>query len=277
MITLRKLVRFIHLLLLIILGVLITLVLWVPRRLRLASMDTVLVVAGWWFRRILGALGARVRVVGDISHRPGMWISNHISWLDIVVIGSRAPVHFVSKSEVARWPVIGFLARESGTLFLRRGANESGQLVRAMSERIQEGHGVLFFPEGTTGAGHFLRRFHPRLFAAAIDLNQPVVPLAIRYESETQPHPTVPYLDEQSLMANLWQVLGEKRLDITLFAPEPITDIGDQRRVLAEHSREVIREAMGLEAPALPPESVSARRRSKGGQLHPPPEVTEDQ
>ena len=263
MITLRRLVRFVYLLLLILLGVLLTLALWVPRRLGLVSMDAVLRVAGWWFRRILGSLGARVRVEGEISQRAGMWISNHISWLDIVVIGSRAPVHFVSKSEVARWPVIGFLARESGTLFLRRGANESGQLVRAMSQRIQEGHGVLFFPEGTTGPGNYLRRFHPRLFAAAIELDQPVVPLAIRYDSEQQPHPAVPYLDDQNLLANLWHVLGEKRLNITLFAPEPIVDIGNQRRELAERSREVIRASLGLEAPALPPESAAARRRSK--------------
>lgn len=263
MITLRRLVRFVQLVFLVILGVLITVVLWTPRKLGLTSMDTVLSVAGWWFRRILGALGARVHVEGEVSHRAGMWISNHISWLDIIVIGSQAPVHFVSKSEVARWPIIGFLARQSGTLFLRRGANESGQLVRAMSQRIQEGHGVLFFPEGTTGPGHYLRRFHPRLFAAAIELEQPVVPLAIRYDSAQQPHPTVPYTDGQTLLENLWQVLGEKKLDITLVAPEPIENIGTQRRELAERSREVIREGLGLPAPALPPASAPARRRSK--------------
>ncbi|TGG92109.1 1-acyl-sn-glycerol-3-phosphate acyltransferase [Natronospirillum operosum] len=262
MILLRRLVRFVIFAVLVVLGLLLTLGLWLPRRLGISSMDTTLKVAAWWYRRLLGTMNAHVHVVGSIEPRKGMWICNHISWLDIVVIGSQAPVHFVSKAEVRRWPVIGFLAAQAGTLFIRRGGGESSQLAQAMSERMREGHGVIFFPEGTTGPGHYLRRFHPRLFSTAIALEQPVIPLAIRYDHEPQPHPSVPYTDGQTLLGNLWQLLGEKRLDITLFAPEPITRIGSQRRELAEYSREVIRESLGLEAPALPPESVQSRRKA---------------
>lgn len=263
MILLRRTYRLLKMLLLLLLGVILASSLWLPRRLGLAGDRAVLAVAGWWYRRLLGAMQAHVHVEGKIEYRAGMWISNHVSWLDIVVIGSRAPVHFVSKAEVRNWPLIGFLAAQAGTLFIRRGANESGLLARIMENRMQAGHAILFFPEGTTGQGHFLRRFHPRLFAAAIELNQPLTPLAVRYEHDPQPHPAVPYTDGQNLFTNLWGLLGLKRLDITLIAPPVITELGNQRRELADRSREVIRESLGLPAPALPPESVRTARRSR--------------
>lgn len=263
MVQLRRVRRLTQMAFLLVLGVLITLVLWLPRRVGMIRDPGVLAIAGWWYRRLLGAMGAHVRVQGDIQHRAGMWISNHISWLDIVVIGSRAPVHFVSKSEVRQWPLIGFLAEQAGTLFIRRGANESGELTRIMQQRMQAGHAILFFPEGTTGHGDYLRRFHPRLFAAAIELGQPITPLAVRYEHDPQPHPGVPYTNGQNLLTNLWGLLGLKRLDITLIAPSAIALQEDQRRALADRSREVIRESLNLPAPALPPESVKTLRRGK--------------
>lgn len=263
MIAIRRAWRLTKMALLVVLGLTITLAIWLPRKTGLMSDRSMLAFCSWWYRRLLGAMGAHVRVEGEIQPNAGMWISNHISWLDIPVIGSRAPVHFVSKSEVRQWPVIGFLAHQVGTLFIRRGANESGELTRLMGQRMQDGHAVLFFPEGTTGQGDYIRRFHPRLFAAAIELNSPVTPLAVRYEHDPQPHPVVPYTDGQNLMTNLWQILALKRLDITLIAPQPINELGEQRRELADRSREVIREALALPAPALPPESAQIARRAR--------------
>ncbi len=242
----RRLIRLVILALWVAVGVLLTASMWGPHRLKLLSMHTILGAAAWWYRRLLGIINAHVTVAGNLSQQPGMWVSNHISWLDIIVIGSRARVHFVSKSEVSKWPVVGFLARQTGTLFLRRGANESAKMTSAMSDRIKGGHGVLFFPEGTTGQGHFLRRFHPRLFAAALELQCPVVPLAIRYEHDEQPHPVVAYTDGQNLMDNLWQILRLKRLDITLFVGDPITELPEKRRELADLARERVRQALGF-------------------------------
>jgi 1-acyl-sn-glycerol-3-phosphate acyltransferase len=251
--TVRRLRRLVHLAVVIGLGVALTLVLWLPRTLGWVNMHQFILVKNWWFRRILNALGAKVHIEGDISSRAGMWVSNHVSWLDIVVLGAYAPIHFVSKSEVARWPVVGFLARQAGTLFMRRGAYESEQIKLQMQARIQEGHGVLFFPEGTTGPGHFLRRFHPRLFAAAIELQQPVIPVAIRYEHEPQPHPVIFYREGQTLLHNLWAVLAEPHLHICLMTTQPIEAAEFARRELAELSRDIIRQQLKLPAPALPP------------------------
>lgn len=253
-IALRRLWRLLHLAALIVLGLMLCFLSWLPKARGWMSMHQFIQIKNWWFKRILVALGARVHIEGSMSQQPGMWVSNHVSWLDIVVLGAYAPIHFVSKAEVARWPVVGFLARQAGTLFLRRGAHESEQIKSQMQARIQEGHGVLFFPEGTTGPGHYLRRFHPRLFATVIELAHPVIPVAIRYEHEPQPHPVVYYRAGQSLLQNLWAVLAEPRLNISLIIAAPIFDIQLSRRELADLSRDSIRQSLQLSAPALPPE-----------------------
>lgn len=255
--TLRRVRRLVCLAGLVLLGVALTLFLWLAKTWGWANMHLAIQVKNWWFKRLLSALGARVRVQGEISQRAGMWVSNHVSWLDIIVLGAYAPIHFVSKAEVAQWPFIGFLARHTGTLFLRRGAHESEHIKKQMQARIQEGHGVLFFPEGTTGPGHYLRRFHPRLFATAIELQQPVIPVAIRYEHQPQPHPAIYYHEGQTLLQNLWCVIGLPNVSISLITTQPILDTHLTRRELAELSRNFIREGLGLPAPALPPTHVA--------------------
>ena len=253
-ITIRRLLRLTHLLGLIGLGVALMFAMALPRALGWINMHQVVRVKNGWFKQILRALKTRVTVQGATNQSSGIWVSNHISWLDIIVLGAYAPIHFVSKAEVARWPVIGFLARQAGTLFLRRGAHESEQIKTQMQSRIQAGHGILFFPEGTTGPGHYLRRFHPRLFAPAIELQQPVIPVAIRYEHQPQPHPAVYYRDGQTLLQNLWGILAEPELKVSLIIAKPITATHIPRRELAELSRDAIRDSLGLTAPALPPD-----------------------
>ncbi|MFY0666211.1 MAG: 1-acyl-sn-glycerol-3-phosphate acyltransferase [Natronospirillum sp.] len=263
MTALRRTWRLFRMFVVLMLGILIALLMLPMRRSQKVSEHFFMAVASWWHRRMLGAMGIAVRVEGEITPQAGIWISNHISWLDILVIGSQAPVHFVSKSEVRRWPIIGFLAAQTGTIFLQRGANQTGQIVSAMQEKLKDGYAVLFFPEGTTGHGHYVRRFHSRLFDAAIDLHAPIVPLALRYEHDPQPHPVVPYINQQSLLHNLWGVLALPRLQITLIARPALSAEGAERRRLSEQSREVIREALELPAPALPPAEVRAKRREK--------------
>ena len=263
MTVLRRTWRLFRMFIVLMLGIAIATLMLPLRRSGRVSEHFFMDVASWWHRRMLGAMGIVVKVDGKIRPQAGIWISNHISWLDILVIGSQAPVHFVSKAEVRRWPIIGFLAAQTGTLFLKRGANQTGQIVSAMQEKLKDGYAVLFFPEGTTGHGHYVRRFHSRLFDAAIELHAPIVPLALRYEHDPQPHPVVPYIDQQSLLHNLWGVLALKQLHITLIARAPLSAEGAERRRLSEHSREVICEALALPAPALPPDYARASRRTK--------------
>ncbi len=120
-------------------------------------------------RGVLWLMGLKLRVKGTQMRRNGAVVSNHVSWLDILVLNSRRPVYFVAKSEVARWPGIGWLARATGTVFIRRDRREAGAQVTLFKRRLGAGHRLLFFPEGTSTDGQRVLPFKTTLFAAFFD------------------------------------------------------------------------------------------------------------
>ncbi|MCR8547081.1 1-acyl-sn-glycerol-3-phosphate acyltransferase [Salipiger sp. P9] len=97
---------------------------------------------------------------------PGALVANHSSWLDIFALNARRNVYFVSKAEVARWPLIGWLARATGTVFITRDPREAAAQKRVFEERLLHGHRLLFFPEGTSTDGQRVLPFKSTLFAA---------------------------------------------------------------------------------------------------------------
>ena len=123
-----------------------------------------------WYRRVLACLNIRVSVTGQPAEAPCLVVCNHISWLDILVLGSAVPVAFLSKAEVAQWPLISRLSRAGGTLFIQRGGEGAARRsIEGIRKAFKRQQSVAVFPEGTTGKGHTVLPFHPRLFAAAIE------------------------------------------------------------------------------------------------------------
>ena len=123
-----------------------------------------------WYRRVLACLNIRVSVTGQPAEAPCLVVCNHISWLDILVLGSAVPVAFLSKAEVAQWPLISRLSRAGGTLFIKRGGEGAARhSIEGIRKAFRRQQSVAVFPEGTTGKGHTVLPFHPRLFAAAIE------------------------------------------------------------------------------------------------------------
>ncbi len=96
---------------------------------------------------------------------PGAVVANHGSWLDIFALNARKNVYFVSKSEVASWPGIGWLARATGTVFIERDPREVKTQIALFEERLEHGHRLLFFPEGTSTDTLRVLPFKPTLFA----------------------------------------------------------------------------------------------------------------
>ncbi|WP_298679725.1 1-acyl-sn-glycerol-3-phosphate acyltransferase [uncultured Lentibacter sp.] len=103
---------------------------------------------------------------GQQMRHPGAVVANHASWLDIFALNAKKRVYFVSKSEVADWPGIGWLARATGTVFIRREAREARQQQALFEARLLAGHKLLFFPEGTSTDGLRVLDFKPTLFQA---------------------------------------------------------------------------------------------------------------
>ena len=137
-------------------------------------------------RAALAILGLRLRVTGQPMQAHGAMVANHASWLDIFALNARASVYFVSKAEVAGWPGIGWLARATGTVFIRRERREAAAQVRLMRERLAHGHRLVFFPEGTSTDGRRVLPFKPTLFAAFLTPDQPdleIQPVSVAYHA----------------------------------------------------------------------------------------------
>jgi 1-acyl-sn-glycerol-3-phosphate acyltransferase len=200
-------------------------------------------VIRWWYGRVLGVLGVRLAIDGQSPAGPQLIVANHCSWLDILVLGHVFDAAFVSKSEIGGWPLIGRYARAAGTLFLTRGAGQGGETTNQILSVLKSGHSVLLFPEGTTLANLRPKRFHARLFAAAIDGGYPVLPVALRYCDETTPadmhHALAPWT-EKRLWPHFRDLFRLRYLRAQLRLCPPLYPGGHSRRGLAQAAQRAI-------------------------------------
>lgn len=111
-------------------------------------------------------LRIRHKVTGQLMKEHGAVVANHSSWLDIFTLNARKRIYFVSKSEVAGWPGIGWLARSTGTVFITRDPRHAKEQTALFEARLAAGHKLLFFPEGTSTDGQRVLPFKSTLFAA---------------------------------------------------------------------------------------------------------------
>lgn len=199
----------------------------------------------WWLRALCPLIGMRVQVAGKRSRKARFWVANHISWLDILVLGSLTRVNFLSKAEVAEWPVIGRISRLNGTLFIRRGERgETQQAVEQMVWRIRRGKRIAMFPEGTTTRGDRVLHFYPRLFQAALLTNAEIQPVAVEYEGEAKP--LAPFVEDDNFLPHLVRFLGARQIIVTVRFCAPIQPQGLNRSDLARLCHQRITSALGL-------------------------------
>ncbi|RMG49925.1 MAG: 1-acyl-sn-glycerol-3-phosphate acyltransferase [Gammaproteobacteria bacterium] len=196
-----------------------------------------------WNARALRILHVEVHVQGTPVEETALWVANHVSWLDIPLIAHLAPVSFLSKAEVARWPIVGFLARRSGTLFIERGARDAAnRALEQITWHLVRGRSVLVFPEATTSDGRQVRRFHPRLFAAARLAHCPIQPLALRYPGpDGQPDRRIAFIDDDTALGSLWRILALQRIEAHIAFCPAIHDTDRERRELAEEAWNCVR------------------------------------
>lgn len=123
------------------------------------------IIANLWGRLGLFVTGVKLEVVGKHMKHGGALVANHVSWLDIFTFHSAARISFVSKAEVNTWPVIGFMARVTGTLFIERRPILAKEHQLALLERLDRGEQLCFFPEGTSTDGRRILEFKSTLFS----------------------------------------------------------------------------------------------------------------
>jgi len=148
------------------------------------------VVMLYWAQAILPVLGVDLTVVGEPPSKPFLLVSNHLSYLDIPVIGSQVGVVFVAKSELASWPVVGFLCRAANTIFVDRNVRRDLQRVmQGIDRELELGQGVLLFAEGTSSKGATVLPFRPSLLEPAVRSELPVSYATLSYHTPEDEQP----------------------------------------------------------------------------------------
>lgn len=218
-----------------------------------------------WCRQFLAMLKVEARV--HWRHEDGMpgnvlIVANHISWLDIFVLSSLQPARFIAKADLRRLPVVGRLIANVGTLFIERERRRDTHTVnRHTVEALTRGDVVAVFPEGTTGDGLGLLKFHSSLLQSIVDAKGHVQPIAIRYRTLADEHCMAPaYVGELSLVGSFWQVTGEREIVAELHVM-PSFPAGDaHRRELSRAAEEAIRTALASPARVPEPDTRDDRR-----------------
>lgn len=198
----------------------------------------------WFLARLANALPFRVRVEGELPQQPMLWVANHVSWSDIPLLGALTPLSFLSKAEVRDWPVAGWLANKAGTLFIRRGSGDSGQVSQQLAAHLQQERHLLIFPEGTTTDGTALRTFHGRLLSSAIDSGVPLQPVAIRYLRNGQPCPIAPWVGDDGMLDHLLRMLSSDIAEVEIRLLRPLSSQDSSRNQLARQAQEAIAQAL---------------------------------
>ena len=247
--SLRTLWRLPLLFLHVTLGLAITVVLLGPlgRALRWRGEPADQWVLRTWSRLMVRCFGMRVRRVGTPLPGAAMFVANHVSWIDIVLMHSQRALGFVAKSEIERWPLIGWLATRGGTIYHHRGDNESLHgVMHQMLERLRAGKAVGVFPEGRTCDGREINTFHARIFQPAVLAECMVQPVALKYGAGGSAQTVVAFQPRENFLQNFWRLLGEPGRPVEVHFLEPTHASAEQggRRRLAEVFRERIIAAM---------------------------------
>ena len=181
----------------------------------------------------LAILGIKVRLHGDIMKQSGAVVANHSSWLDIFVLNARKRIYFVAKSEVKGWAGIGWLARATGTVFIKRDRREAKQQTEVFKNRLELGHRLLFFPEGTSTDNKRVLPFKTTLFAPflseEIRESAYIQPVSVVYHAPLGEDPRFyGWWGDMEFGSHILQILGARRTGSVDVICHPAVKMADQ-------------------------------------------------
>ncbi|MGD9804421.1 MAG: lysophospholipid acyltransferase family protein [Hyphomicrobiaceae bacterium] len=212
-----------------------------------------------WSDRVLDIFGLTLEVEGEppprLQEGPILMVGNHISWVDIYAYLSVAEIRFIAKSEVKSWPLIGWFARNIGTIFVERDRpRDAVRVGRELRDALSAGQAVCLFPEGTTTDGSIVLPFSSVLINAAVEVGAPVQPVSIAYRRpDGGPCSRAAFTGDATLIASIWELAGGERSVVKLSFLETIPTSGIDRRALARRAEDAVRASLG-QPPRVAPE-----------------------
>jgi 1-acyl-sn-glycerol-3-phosphate acyltransferase len=190
-------------------------------------------------RMVLLIMRLPLQIHGHPMHQRGAIVANHASWLDIFVLNAADRVFFVSKAEVADWPGIGWLARATGTVFIRRDRREASHQKLLFEARLRAGHRLLFFPEGTSSDAQRVLPFKSTLFAAFFvpelrDILH-IQPVSVTYHAPQGADPRFyGWWGDMDFAGHLLAVLAQKRqgrVELVFHKPIAVAGMADRKEI----------------------------------------------
>lgn len=197
-----------------------------------------------WSAVLLKILGVRLEVSGAPPRAPFYLVSNHMGYLDILVLASQLEAVFVAKAEVAEWPVLGPLCKSMDTIFIDRSLRRDiSRVLDETRQALERGDGVVVFPEGTSSGGDEVRRFLPSLLATPAKLRQPVHFSTLAYstpEGEPAARRAVCWWDNMTFPDHIWRLMGLSRIHVKVVFGDRTIAHEDRKLLAAELWRGVL-------------------------------------
>lgn len=203
--------------------------------------------ASWFLRWAGWCAGARVQVEGTPVRHKVLYLANHVSWLDIMVLAGATGCAFIAKDEMQGWPVLGWLAQQNNSVFVARDSRQSVHRQRDdVRHALQSSQPLCLFPEGTTASGRDLLPFRSSLIAAVTPAPEDVQiqPVALDYGALSE---AVAWVSDDPVGQVAFDVMWQHpRIPVRIAFLEPLdhADFAD-RKAIAAHSRAEIAEALG--------------------------------
>jgi len=207
-----------------------------------------------WSSLILKAFGIALVIdpqIDQATSQPSsfLYVSNHLSWVDIVVIQAHTPCLFVSKKEVGSWPILGKIAKSCGVIFVERESKKSMlDCIQAVADHLKSGISVVVFPEGTSSEGSSVSLFHANLFEAAINHHIQIQPLAIRYTNPATGALCLKaaFIGDIGFVQSLHQVMTSTGIQAKVHVGDMLSPQGHSRRTLAHLSHRSVSSQLEL-------------------------------
>ncbi len=207
-----------------------------------------------WSQHTLEILGIEVLHETSLtkieqSASPLMFVANHVSWVDALIIQSIQPSIFVAKAEVKAWPIVGSIAKGCGVVFVNRGSPSSARrMVDEVSSALHHGYCVAVFPEGTSSEGSSVSLFHANLFEAAINHHIQIQPLAIRYTNPATGALCLKaaFIGDIGFVQSLHQVMTSTGIQAKVHVGDMLSPQGHSRRTLAHLSHRSVSSQLEL-------------------------------
>jgi 1-acyl-sn-glycerol-3-phosphate acyltransferase len=192
-----------------------------------------------WLKRFSAIMNLSVIQEGELPERGALLVSNHISWLDIIVIGQYFPAYFVAKSDILTWPIIGYLSKQGGTIFIRRGDKKH---IKATTEKmvwvLKQNSNIIAFPEGTTTRGDEVLDFHASLFQPALLTRSAIQPVALQYQGVAEQQ--APFIGDDDFIPHLIKMLTLDKIEVRLCFIPVINSSGKNRHSVSLETRNMI-------------------------------------